>query len=82
LCDFYDPALDTMPLRPMVIYVHGGGFIDTNQSKSLIHIAAFCDSLARRGYAAAAINYRLDTSISNRAVINAMHDAKAAVRFF
>jgi hypothetical protein len=38
--------------------------------------------MARRGYAVACINYRLDTSISNRAVINAMHDAKAAVRFF
>lgn len=80
--DFYEPVSDTMALRPMVIYVHGGGFVDTTQSKSLVHIVAYCDSLARRGYVTASINYRLDTSISNRAVINAMHDAKAAVRFF
>ncbi|MEN8793183.1 MAG: T9SS type A sorting domain-containing protein [Flavobacteriales bacterium] len=45
-------------------------------------MVAFSDSMARRGYAVACINYRLDTSISNRAVINAMHYAKAAVRFF
>jgi hypothetical protein len=30
----------------------------------------------------ASLDYRLDTSISNRAIINAMHDARAAVRFF
>lgn len=82
LLDFYEPSGDTAAQRPLLIYVHGGGFVDTNQSKSLVHINALCDSLARRGYAVASINYRLDTSISNRAVINAMHDAKAAVRFF
>lgn len=82
LLDFYEPSGDTATLRPLLIYIHGGGFVDTNQSKSLVHIKAFGDSLARRGYTVASINYRLDTSISNRAVINAMHDAKAAVRFF
>ena len=35
-----------------------------------------------KGYAVASIDYRLDTSISNRAVINAMYDARAAIRFF
>ncbi len=80
--DFYEPQGDTALKRPLILYVHGGGFVDTNQSKALIHIKAFADSMARRGYAVACINYRLDTSISNRAVINAMHDAKAAVRFF
>ena len=82
LLDFYEPTGDIATERPLVIYVHGGDFIDTNQSKNLVHIVAFSDSMARRGYAVACINYRLDTSISNRAVINAMHDAKAAVRFF
>jgi len=82
LLDFYEPIGDTLSKRPLLIYVHGGGFTDTNQNKSLNHIVAFADSLARRGYTVASINYRLDTSISNRAVINAMHDTKAAVRFF
>ena len=82
LLDFYEPTGDIATERPLIIYVHGGSFIDTNQSKNLVHIVAFSDSMARRGYAVACINYRLDTSISNRAVINAMHDAKAAVRFF
>ncbi len=80
--DFFEPANDVLSERPLVIYAHGGGFTDVNQTKDLIHIQAYCDSLAARGYAVASINYRLDESISNRAVINAMHDAKAAVRFF
>jgi acetyl esterase/lipase len=83
--DFYEPAGDALLNRPLLIYLHGGGFSDTNQTKSLPHIVAFCDSFARRGYTVASINYRLDsvnTGLSNRAIINAMHDAKAAIRFF
>jgi len=80
--DFYEPAGDTVSKRPLIIYMHGGGFTDTNQTKTLPHIILFCDSFALRGYAVVSIEYRLDTSISNRAIINAMYDARAAVRFF
>ncbi len=80
--DFYEPGGDILSKRPLIIYMHGGGFSDTNQTKSFPHIAMLCDSFARRGYAVASVDYRLDTSISNRAIINAMHDARAAVRFF
>jgi len=80
--DFYEPENDTMAYRPLLIYAHGGGFTDTAQSKDLVHIEAYCDSLAARGYAVASINYRLDSAIHNRAMMNAMHDMKAAVRFF
>ena len=82
LLDFYEPKDDTADQRPLIIYAHGGGFTDQTQTKSLIHIVAYCDSMARRGYAVASIDYRLDESICNRAVINAMHDMKAAIRFF
>lgn len=80
--DLYQPANDIANKRPLIIYLHGGGFTDANQTKSLLHIVAFCDSFALRGYVVASIDYRLDTSISHRAIINAMHDARAAVRFF
>jgi acetyl esterase/lipase len=80
--DFYEPAGDTEIKRPLIIYMHGGGFTDVNQTKTLPHIVMFCDSFARRGYTVASINYRLDTSLSNRAIINAMYDARAAIRFF
>ncbi len=80
--DFYEPTLDTLIQRPLIIYIHGGGFTDSNNYKSLSHIVTFCETMAKKGYAVASIDYRLDTSSSNRAIINAMHDAKAAVRFF
>lgn len=85
LLDFYEPTGDTMSKRPLIIYLHGGGFSDTSQTRQLTHIVAFCDSFALRGYAVASIDYRLDsaaTGLSNRAIINAMHDAKASIRYF
>jgi len=85
LLDFYQPLGDTLSNRPLIIYIHGGGFSDTTQTRKLLHIKAFCDSFALRGYAVASIDYRLDsaaTGLSNRAIINAMHDAKASIRFF
>ncbi len=82
LLDFYEPLDDSEQQRPLIIYAHGGGFVDDTQDKSLVHIVAFCDSMTRKGYCVASINYRLDSIICNRAVLNAMHDMKAAVRFF
>jgi|GEM_PF-2700994 len=82
LLDFYAPSTSEFIPRPLVIYAHGGGFVDQNQTKNLPHIQNYCDSLARRGYAVASIEYRLDTVICNRAIVNAMHDMRAAVRFF
>jgi len=82
LLDFYEPKDDNIDQRPLIIYAHGGGFTDQAQTKSLIHIVAYCDSMARKGYTVASIDYRLDSTICNRAVINAMHDMKAAIRFF
>ena len=80
--DFYEPKGDQLDERPLIIYAHGGGFVDVNQTKSLTHIVAYCDSFARKGYAVASINYRLDEKISHRAIVNAMHDMKAAIRYF
>jgi acetyl esterase/lipase len=84
--DFYQPRGDTLSQRPLVIYVHGGGFKEFDRKQ--MHIKALCDNLARRGYVAASIDYRLVDTLKTigpaayRASIDAMHDAKAAVRFF
>jgi acetyl esterase/lipase len=81
LLDFYQPSGDTILKRPLIVFIHGGGFIDVTETKSLSHIIAFADSFAKRGYVVASIDYRLDISISNRSVINAMHDARTAIRY-
>jgi acetyl esterase/lipase len=55
--DWYEPEQDTASLRPLVIWMHGGGF--KFGSKKLKSIRIWSRSFARRGYVCAAINYRL-----------------------
>lgn len=82
LMDVYTPANDTDTSRIVILYMHGGGFTDPNQTKSLVHIERMCRSWAKKGYVAVSLDYRLDVTPSHRAITNAMHDTKAAVRFF
>lgn len=86
LLDFYEPSGDALEKRPLFIYIHGGGF--TSGDKNELHIIGLCDQMAKRGYVVANINYRLDPNFEvynsnsdRRAMIDAMHDARAAVRF-
>lgn len=55
--DMYYPntLIDPLAKRPVVMMVHGGGFVNGNKT-DLTH---YCRQLARRGYVAATINYRL-----------------------
>ena len=86
LVDVYSPpSEDSARIRPLVIYIHGGGF------KNLTKVGAYqtrvCTTLARMGYVVASIEYRLtntipDTTAYFEAMMRGLHDAKAAVRFF
>jgi predicted peptidase len=87
--DLYQPVGDTINRRPVVIWVHGGGFTTGDKSGGANQASFF----ARHGYVAASINYRLlsptgcggtqnpsQTCID--AALGAQHDAQAAVRWF
>jgi hypothetical protein len=86
LLDVYSPpASDKETNRPLIIYIHGGGF--KNQSKVGMYQTRVCTTLARMGYVVASIEYRLtdpipDTTAYFEAMIRGMQDAKAAVRYF
>ncbi len=80
MLDLYQPQGDTAQARPLVIFVHGGGFVGGD--KGTPQFVQLCTDFAKRGYVTASINYRLDTVTVSRAVMNAMHDARAAVRYF
>lgn len=55
--DVYKPAFDQETDRPVFLYVHGGGFSGgTRNSKGIVD---FCKKIARRGYVAISISYRL-----------------------
>jgi len=86
--DLYQPEGDTAPKRPAIVWVHGGGFSAGNSTSP--EIVDEATAFARRGYVNVSINYRLTpggcsaaspTSSCLTAIVNAQHDAQAAVRF-
>jgi hypothetical protein len=83
--DFYEPTGDVMEKRPLIIWVHGGSFL--GGSRTDIDVKTFSERFAKKGYACASISYRtgffpIDSTNSVRAVVRAVQDLKAAIRFF
>ena len=85
LMDLIFPQGDTMKKRPLVIFIHGGGF--QNNSRKGSYSAMVCQGFAKRGYVTATIDYRL--GIENQkteadyanALYRAQQDGRAAIRF-
>ncbi|MBI3511736.1 MAG: T9SS type A sorting domain-containing protein [Bacteroidetes bacterium] len=88
--DMYFPKMDTSTNRPLVILMHGGNFL--GGSKTGTDVVPFCHDFAKMGYVVASIDYRVgmtnfpfgtpDSVDAAGSVIRAVHDGKAAVRFF
>ena len=55
--DIYTPAFDYALDRPLIIYVHGGGF--SGGTRNSAKAKSFCTRLAKHGFVAASITYRL-----------------------
>ncbi len=56
--DIYQPAGDTAPLRPAILWFHGGGFRPGNDKRQ-IYIPRFANAFAARGYVGIAPDYRV-----------------------
>ena len=54
--DWFEPHGDTQSARPVVVWIHGGGFRVGSKAAT----AGVADAYARRGYVTLSINYRLD----------------------
>jgi hypothetical protein len=84
MLDLYTGTADTVKNRPLVIFIHGGGFKDGDKVSNFG--TRVCGGLAKRGYVVASINYRLGTTNTLKAdyeaMVRAVQDGKAAVRFF
>ena len=86
LLDVFSPHDDTLKYRPLMIFIHGGGF--QNNSKTGSYSSLICNGLAKRGYVTTSIDYRLGLGKSKsdtayyEALYRAIQDAKAAVRYF
>lgn len=86
--DVYQPQGDTDSLRALIIWTHGGSFVGGSKAD----MAELCIDFSKMGYVTASIDYRLfmtdlpfpgpDSNDAGAAVMRAVHDARAAVRFF
>jgi acetyl esterase/lipase len=87
LFDWYEPKGDSAALRPLIIWMHGGGF--KFGSKEEVAIRLWSAGFARRGYVCAAINYRLSKKFERfdfdglvRGCYAAIQDARLAIAYF
>jgi len=89
LMDIYFPKGDSETSRPLIIIAHGGNFL--GGSKAGTDVKPLAQDWARMGYVVASIEYRVgmtglplpgpDSTDAGEAVMRAVHDAKASVRF-
>ena len=87
LFDLYQPVGDASKGRPLIIWMHGGGF--KFGSKKAKGIKLWCETFAKRGYVCAAINYSLSKHNPLfhfdellRSSYYAVQDAHTAVAYF
>jgi dienelactone hydrolase len=83
LMDVYQPVGGPATPRPVIILAHGGFFLGGTRAE--YDVSELCRRFARLGYVTASIEYRLESIFSfngARAVVNAVHDLRAAVRYF
>lgn len=84
--DFYEQPTDNPTPKPLVITVFGGGFIAGTRTYE--DMVAWCTHLARKGYAAASIDYRLlpagqlTSDHLIKAGYMATQDVSSAIRYF
>lgn len=86
--DIYEPTGDTLQERPLIIWAFGGAFVFGSRTNP--DIIELSDRFSQMGYVNAAIDYRLtgelvlngNDTLANFAVVKAMHDMQAAIRFF
>lgn len=93
-CDMYLPTGDSKTDRALVIVAHGGSFLPDYGSKEELYMKDYCEAMAKKGYAVAAINYRIGWAFNltntkeqnSRAILpavwRAIQDYKTAIRFF
>lgn len=88
--DVYVPTGDIETSRPLMIIAHGGNF--TGGSKTGSDVVELAEDITKMGYVVASINYRkgfeglftgtLDSVFATETVVRAVHDYRAAIRFF
>ena len=76
LLDLYLPAAETLKPRPAVVLIHGGGFTSFDKST----MTGMGNFLARQGFVAVSVDYRLFNGTQNRWPAQ-LDDVQMAVRW-
>lgn len=76
--DVYTPIGDTEELRPVIIWIHGGGFRPGND-KTQSYIVTLANEFTRRGYVSVSTDYRLRDK-ENDDKVGTLRDAESDVR--
>jgi acetyl esterase/lipase len=83
--DVYEPSGDQTLGRPVIIWIHGGGF-RTDSYRTQGYIVDYCNRFAKRGYVCMSIDYRLreaadmpNQASEYPALQDAARDANAAI---
>lgn len=82
--DIFFPVGDDLPKRPAVVLAYGGGYLfGTKEDED---VWSTCDSLAKKGYVTASINYRMNLNVADpatavRAIYRAAQDYSSAIRY-
>ena len=87
--DVYEPAGDIELNRPLIIFAHGGAFLDGFTRKSS-EIVKLCETLATMGFVCASFDYRDESNpvamLSEERIIKAIfrsvQDGKTAIRYY
>jgi para-nitrobenzyl esterase len=88
LMDVVEPKGDALAKRPLIILAFGGGFVQGARNEK--YMLDICQTFAKKGYVCATIDYRLydllkgfpDSLKITPTIVGAIHDMKAAIRFF
>ncbi|MBS1646703.1 MAG: T9SS type A sorting domain-containing protein [Bacteroidetes bacterium] len=83
--DIYQPTGDVATARPLIVWAHGGSFIGGTSTDP--DVDSLCHRFTKKGYVCASITYRLGVTSYDSlgfiyALMRAVQDMKAAVRFF
>lgn len=85
--DVYAPQGDQTKMRPLIIWVHGGGF--TGGDKNEGTVVEYANAFTKAGYVCASVDYRLGVEKNMDfntkkflALYRGVQDVKSAIRYF
>ena len=82
---FKPPADDTLKRRPVLLFIHGGGFVNGNRKLAMGR--RICEIFAQKGFVTASISYRLGVADPKtddhylEAMYRAQQDGRGAIRY-